>query len=459
MITFFSPKEKMQVEPNHFKCPITGQIFCIPVLGEDGILYEEEAISRWLKRSTVSPVTKKTLKKTTYCYFAKNMVDLFLEKNPEHREDRYRPNIFSYVKRDIDVAVLEEFPKSDLSKIDKNGYTPLAVAITKKKSAAAIRLIELGEFLPEQTFGGRSLLGLACGNKLTDVAMELIRHQWFVPGFQDPHGSTALGLVCEHGPEDLALALIEADPISVGLMDGDGDTPLIMACASGFGRAAQKLLESGGRCQPARVNNQQQTALNEACRHGLKEVAMELYERGFGTYHQAVAWSSYANLTYQNTLNLACQRDMPELVKKMLEGGLAYQGQQDIQGDTPLIWACRRGWNGIALKLIETGFCHPVAINREGECALLIACRRELYEIVPSLLDACLGYFDHAANKMVNEYVNSMPPPLKKELETVKDRLAKLFEKSLTFPNYLSDGSTDRQSSSSEATTNSDLED
>ena len=50
--------------PNEFKCPITTQIMTTPVVMADGVSYEYRAISKWIAKKEVSPVTGQPLATT-----------------------------------------------------------------------------------------------------------------------------------------------------------------------------------------------------------------------------------------------------------------------------------------------------------------------------------------------------------------------------------------------------------
>ena len=48
-----------------FRCPITHLVFSDPVVASDGHTYEREAITRWLRSSTRSPITRERLTSTS----------------------------------------------------------------------------------------------------------------------------------------------------------------------------------------------------------------------------------------------------------------------------------------------------------------------------------------------------------------------------------------------------------
>ncbi|KAA6392606.1 MAG: hypothetical protein EZS28_011867 [Streblomastix strix] len=44
-----------------FICPITQELMTDPVLAEDGVYYEREAIVEWMKKKKQSPVTREVM--------------------------------------------------------------------------------------------------------------------------------------------------------------------------------------------------------------------------------------------------------------------------------------------------------------------------------------------------------------------------------------------------------------
>ena len=82
--------DKTQRIIESISCPITKQIFCKPVVANDGVTYEESSLKEWLKTSRQLPVTKKN-----YCHhaenlFMKNTIDDFLNDHPEYKDEQFK---------------------------------------------------------------------------------------------------------------------------------------------------------------------------------------------------------------------------------------------------------------------------------------------------------------------------------------------------------------------------------
>src|SRR5690349_22727419 len=89
-----------------FCCPITRCVFNIPVLAEDGHLYERSAIEEWFSNNNTSPVTRMTIGKKLFgCKWFQDQLDEYLKNNPEQKDNQY--------KIELTFAKLKEILRSD----------------------------------------------------------------------------------------------------------------------------------------------------------------------------------------------------------------------------------------------------------------------------------------------------------------------------------------------------------
>ena len=72
-----------------FRCPITSSIFNQPVVANDGYIYEEEALIKWLKNNVLSPITRQKITSYNRCVFIKDLIHEHIEKNPRLKNDIY----------------------------------------------------------------------------------------------------------------------------------------------------------------------------------------------------------------------------------------------------------------------------------------------------------------------------------------------------------------------------------
>lgn len=82
--------KKICVSSLDIVCPITKEIFCIPVTSNDGFTYEKFAIDKILAETRVSPMTRESL--TSYCEnkIMRRVVKEFLEINPEYKSLQFK---------------------------------------------------------------------------------------------------------------------------------------------------------------------------------------------------------------------------------------------------------------------------------------------------------------------------------------------------------------------------------
>ena len=110
-----------------FYCPLTGKIYQVPVLAEDGFFYEELAILKHIASSKTSPTTQKPMNSNLItCVLFNVMLKMFLEKNPEKKIDEY---VISHTQNKdyLDkIIIMKQYDKLllfddfDLSQFDHN---------------------------------------------------------------------------------------------------------------------------------------------------------------------------------------------------------------------------------------------------------------------------------------------------------------------------------------------------
>jgi ankyrin repeat protein len=82
---------EININKYDFLCPITQQIFLDPVLASDGIFYEKDAILKWFKIKTISPITRVEIdSKLIKCVYFNNQLKIFLQQNPDLIKDQYK---------------------------------------------------------------------------------------------------------------------------------------------------------------------------------------------------------------------------------------------------------------------------------------------------------------------------------------------------------------------------------
>lgn len=87
LLSSLTIREKLErknvIIPNEYLCPITMDLINDPVMLEDGIIYENEAITRWLRTNNKSPITRMVINKNIKikCITMKKLIEDFVNKN------------------------------------------------------------------------------------------------------------------------------------------------------------------------------------------------------------------------------------------------------------------------------------------------------------------------------------------------------------------------------------------
>ena len=99
---------------NYISCPITRLIFCDPVLAEDGQIYEYMAIKNHLTKTNNSFLTgDKIGTAVVRVPLIKKMVDDFLDKNSEYRNNQFlfKKPYYLFSKEFIDLLKEKQYDK------------------------------------------------------------------------------------------------------------------------------------------------------------------------------------------------------------------------------------------------------------------------------------------------------------------------------------------------------------
>ncbi|ARF11037.1 U-box domain protein [Hokovirus HKV1] len=80
----------MDIILEEFKCPITRLLFLEPVLADDNIIYEKEAITKWLATNNKSPMTRQNIsKKLIEVKNIKNVINNLIKQDPSLINEQY----------------------------------------------------------------------------------------------------------------------------------------------------------------------------------------------------------------------------------------------------------------------------------------------------------------------------------------------------------------------------------
>ena len=112
--------KKICIDPNDLVCPITKQIFCVPVTCDDGFTYEKWALDNILNgdRTKVSPINRNPISKYCENTLINKSVNEFLNGNPEFKKLQFEDKVY-YDFIDNLPIITRLFGNNDFNNISK----------------------------------------------------------------------------------------------------------------------------------------------------------------------------------------------------------------------------------------------------------------------------------------------------------------------------------------------------
>ncbi len=178
---------------------------------------------------------------------------------------------------------------------------------------------------------------------------------------------------------DSALSLITPEVASY--IDPSGNTALIEACKNNLSEVALALIATG-ESNPGLIMKyyNDNTALLFACKNKMSEVALALIATGKSN-------PGHPNGIDITALNLACEYNMSEVALALIATGKSNPGVIPWFGikKSALLYACENNMSEVALALIATGESNP-GYKWDGFTALIYACKNNMSDVALALI-------------------------------------------------------------------------
>ena len=158
-----------------------------------------------------------------------------------------------------------------------------------------------------------------------------------------------------------------------------------------------KLLLSHSKCDPCQQDQHGQTALIFCC-HG-NDLSLSYHQKNVRIVKMLLKHENCGIAIYndegQSALMYACQNALPEIVELLLRHKECDPCQQDLSGNTPIIFCCCKerqnqthqdSYVRIVQMLLKRDNCGLALCNKDCKNALMYACKLALPEIVELLL-------------------------------------------------------------------------
>jgi len=245
---------------------------------------------------------------------------------------------------------------------DKKGNTPLLAALRKKNEKTSKKILEDKSTLHVIDKDGYTPLLLAIENGLSDTLItQLIEKNiaLVIRKGADGKGDTPLLLTIKKSREKIALTLIEQFPkvfyiksTGLGDKDSNGKTPLQLAIEMDMKKVAEKLIDA--KAEINTVDSDGNTPLLLAIKRNMKTVAEKLIDAKAGI--NTVNTDGNTPLLLLASVVSDPKRDANDI--KVVEKLIAAKVKLDVtnkDGETAVMVACKNNKPTIAEKLINAG--------------------------------------------------------------------------------------------------------
>lgn len=183
----------------HITCPLTGLIFCDPVIAEDGITYEFMAIKNWLSHDYYSPITKAEIGKNLIRSVSiKKFIESFLKEHPEYQKEQFLFKKPFYLFQ-------EEF-----------------IQLVKNKEFDKIK--EFTTFMLNYDIGNETLINYICNEFPNDIIIHIINNS-IDYDTEDNRGNRPIHIICKYSNSEIIKCIIDKN-IDLNCPDEIGNRPI-----------------------------------------------------------------------------------------------------------------------------------------------------------------------------------------------------------------------------------------
>ena len=294
-------------------------------------------------------------------------------------------------------AILERSAFLLDAKTNKEGMTPLLIAILNKRESLALKLIEKGADTHIQIRGKLAPIHLACQRGLASIISRLLRldkeqvhaktNDGLTPlmvtlimrkklafltlieggadvGMRTPKFAP-IHLACEKGLRLAVNQILKIDKDQLEVTTDTGLTPLMVALDNRMEAIAFKLIDLGADLRAR--DHQGFTPIHFACLKGMEQVSTRLIQKD----------GRLINITTHDGLSpllLAISNNKKAMALKLIEqdADLYIVGNTHKEGSA-IHLACRKGWASVVTKMVEKDPHLLMIKNKDGFTPLMLA--------------------------------------------------------------------------------------
>nr|XP_055187923.1 ankyrin repeat domain-containing protein 26-like [Nyctereutes procyonoides] len=300
-------------------------------------------------------------------------VDILLKKGADPNAKDFKGNTalhYAAFEGNISIAQKLLFNKGDIEAKNKDGLTPLLVAVNEKKEKMVAFLVEEAN-INAVDYAKRSALHLACANGHVDIVKLLIDRKCQL-NLRDGENTTAL-MKAVQSQEEACVDILLKHGANPDVKDNKGNTALHYAAFGENVTIAQKVLLRKGNVE---IKN----------KDGLTPLLVAVNEKKEKMVAFLVEEANINAVDYakRSALHLACANGREDMVKLLVDRKCELN-LRDGEDTTALMKAVQCQEEACVTLLLEHG-ADPNLKDNKGNTALHYAAREEIVSIAEKLL-------------------------------------------------------------------------
>jgi ankyrin repeat protein len=166
---------KVSVDVEYLSCPITQEIFKDPVVADDQIVYERDAIEDWFWKNNISPTTRERISRNlASCIFMQRIVGRAIEMYPELKDQQYNVSDSDRIATLINqgrVNEIKKYKRFNIIELRKNNS--INILLEKRDTETMKYIIDHADDL-HGILNGRKLIHIVCSYGIPDIIKQII---------------------------------------------------------------------------------------------------------------------------------------------------------------------------------------------------------------------------------------------------------------------------------------------
>jgi ankyrin len=392
----------LKVDINQLICPITQFIIKDPVIAEDGIVYEKDAITEWLSKNDTSPMTRKKIsKKLVDCMVIKNLISDLIKLHPDLADRQYAYSIEEIIKtkkyvelrkhKNIDLKYLMD--KNALHTLLKNTDAETVKHIidnatdlhcSSKHGSLMIHYVcqsspvEIVDYLikkdPSVNLDSENNdklrpIHYACDDNPNNDVVKYLLDKGVNTECPDENGRLPIHIASKRDKVDIVGWLVDKG-VNMGCPDKDGFHPIHIACKYKSNNVVKYLVERGVNLESE--TNKKSKPIHIACRYNNLDAMITLIDKNVNLENQ--------NIDGLKPIHFVCRYGNVDGLKLLIEKGIDLECST-ADGLKPIHIACKYK-NFDALKILADNGVNLESETNDGWRPIHVACKYGTHDMI-----------------------------------------------------------------------------